>query len=74
MVRVREIYAKSREVKLEGVGDVRDADYIKKVGYEEIGDGRKYETMVFKARKKGESRVRKILPDSADNVSINVCV
>lgn len=46
---VREIMAESRGIKLEGMGDYRRADYMKKVGYEEIGYGRKYETMVFKA-------------------------
>lgn len=47
---VREIFAESRGVKLEGIGDDREWDYLKKLGYEEIGYGRKYETMVFKAR------------------------
>ena len=32
-------------------GDVFDSAYMKKFGYEEIGAGRKYETMVFKAKK-----------------------
>ena len=44
---VREIYAQSRGFVLEGKGDARLADYIKKLGYEEIGYQRKYETMVF---------------------------
>jgi hypothetical protein len=34
-------------------GDDFDHEYMKKFGYEEIGCGRKYETMVFKARKSG---------------------
>ena len=32
-------------------GDEFDAAYFKRFGYEELGDGRKYETMVFKAYK-----------------------
>lgn len=48
---VREIFAESRGVTLEGMGDARRADYAKKVGFEEIGCGRHYETMVFKSRK-----------------------
>lgn len=45
---VREILARSRGVSLEGRGDDRRADWMRKVGYEEIGLGRKFETMVFK--------------------------
>lgn len=48
---IREIFAQSRKVKLEGMGDARKADYMKKIGFEEIGYGRKYETMVFLAVK-----------------------
>ena len=44
---VREIFANSRGVTLEGKGDARERDYMTKVGYEEIGCGRTYETMVF---------------------------
>jgi len=44
---VREILAKSRNVELSGKGDARDADYMKKIGYEEIGYHRMFETMVF---------------------------
>ena len=47
---VREIYAKSRGVTLEGAGDERDAYYLEKIGFEDIGFKRKYETMVFKAK------------------------
>lgn len=39
-------------VALEGIGDDREADYMKKIGYEEIGCGRTFETMVFKAGKR----------------------
>lgn len=46
---VREIFAKSRGVVLKGKGDARYADYLTKIGFEDIGAGRKYETMVFKA-------------------------
>jgi hypothetical protein len=48
---VREIMAKSRGVLLEGKGDARLADYMKKIGYEEVGFGRKFETMVFTAKR-----------------------
>jgi hypothetical protein len=53
--RIREIYAMSRGVKVEGKGDSWDNDYLKKVGYEEIGCNRKYETMVFKAHRVDKS-------------------
>lgn len=48
---VREISAKCRGIVLEGRGDARLADWLKKHGFEEIGCGRTYETMVFKAKK-----------------------
>lgn len=48
--RIREIFAISRNITIEGKGDSWDRDYMKKIGYEEIGCGRKYETMVFKAK------------------------
>lgn len=48
---VREIMAHSRGVKLVERGDARIAEYMKKIGYEDIGAGRKYETMVFRAMK-----------------------
>lgn len=51
----REVLAKSRGIKLEGIGDSRRADYMKKIGFEEIGFGRKYETMVFRAAKSKDS-------------------
>lgn len=45
---IREIMAESRKVVLEGKGDARLADYMKKIGYEDLHfDGWKYETMVF---------------------------
>jgi hypothetical protein len=45
---VREISCQSRGIVLEGRGDDRLADYMRKVGFEDIGAGRKYETMVFR--------------------------
>ena len=47
----RDILAKSRGIKLEGRGGARRYDWMQKAGYEEIGAGRKYETMVFRAVK-----------------------
>ena len=47
------IYAKSKGVTLEGQGDARRADFLKRVGFVEIGAGRTYETMVFHAQKSG---------------------
>ena len=46
---VREIHCEVRGIKLEGRGDARLADYMKKVGFQEIGYKRTYETMVFHA-------------------------
>lgn len=48
---VREIFAQSRNITLKGKGDERQADYMKKIGYEDICLDRKYETMVFSAKK-----------------------
>jgi hypothetical protein len=48
---VREIHAQVRGVALEGRGDYRAADFLKKFGYMEIGAGRIYETMVFRAER-----------------------
>jgi len=48
---VREILASSRGITLNGRGDEREADFMKKHGFEEIGCDRKYETMVFRAVK-----------------------
>ena len=52
---IREINAQSRGVVLVGRGDERRADYMKKIGYEEIGCNRKYETMVFPAMKSSDA-------------------
>lgn len=46
---VREIVAQSRGVDLTGRGDARLHDFMQKVGFCEIGYGRTYETMVFRA-------------------------
>lgn len=46
---VREIIAESMEIELKGRGDMRKADFLKRIGYQEIGYARKYETMVFYA-------------------------
>lgn len=48
---VREILAKSRGVVLEGRGDERERVWLDKVGFEDIGYDRKFETMSFKAGK-----------------------
>jgi hypothetical protein len=50
---VREILAKSRGIVLEGRGDARKNDYMRKIGFEEIGLGRMYETMVFPMKSSG---------------------
>lgn len=47
----RETHAEVRGIKLEGQGDYRRADFLKKCGWVEIGCDRTYETMVFKAKK-----------------------
>jgi hypothetical protein len=49
--KVREIFAKSRGKEIKGKGDEWDWNYMKEFGFEDIGAGRKYETMVFKAKK-----------------------
>ncbi len=46
---VREIHANVRGIQLSGRGDERLADFMEKCGYVEIGCGRLYETMVFRA-------------------------
>lgn len=45
----REIIARSRGVALEGIGDEREADFLRKCGFVELGYRRTYETMVFAA-------------------------
>jgi hypothetical protein len=52
---VREIIAKSKKITLEGQGDDRQYDFLKKIGFVEIGCNRLYETMVFHAVKDKEN-------------------
>lgn len=52
---IREILAKSRGIELQGRGNERRADWHRKNGYEEIGYGRTYETMVFAAEPDAEN-------------------
>ena len=69
---VREIYAQSRGYKLEGIGDARKTDFLKKNnGYEEIGHNRKYETMVFKAIKSPKCQACPFTIESGNNIDQN---
>lgn len=53
---IREIFASSRNIKLEGKGDERKSDYMKKIGFEELHcGGWLYETYVFKSIKMPEN-------------------
>jgi hypothetical protein len=45
----REIHAQSKGIVLTGRGDERRYDFLKRVGFVEVGCDRKYETMVFRA-------------------------
>lgn len=45
---VREIIARTEGVTLRGMGDSRRADFLCKLGYQEVGAGRKFETYVFR--------------------------
>ncbi len=49
--KIREIKARVKGIKIEGIGDAWDADYMQKIGYDTIGVGRTFETMVFRAVK-----------------------
>jgi len=53
--RIRKIIAESKKIEVIGEGDSWNADYMKKIGFEDIGYNRKYETMVFRAKKSEES-------------------
>lgn len=53
---VREIFAESRGVTLSGRGDARQADYLDKVGFYDVGCDRKYESMVFPAKPQPHAR------------------
>lgn len=48
-----EVYPKDQKV-IEGIGDEWDRNYMKAFGFDDIGFNRKYETMVFKAKKSPE--------------------
>lgn len=48
----REILAKCRGIELSGEGDARELDYLTKLGFEQIGCDRKYETMVFRTTRR----------------------
>lgn len=48
---IREILASTRGITLGGIGDARLRSYMEKIGYEDLGFERKYETMVFPALK-----------------------
>ena len=48
---IRDMFAKIRGIELVGQGDAREADWLTKAGFEDIGVGRKYETMVFRSKK-----------------------
>jgi hypothetical protein len=52
--KVREIHAQVKGVKIEGKGDEWDYNYMKRFGFDDIGCARKYETMVFKAKRYAE--------------------
>lgn len=67
----REIHAECSKIKLEGRGDERRSDFLKKIGYIEIGCGRKYETMVFKAVKETEPSCCPYRMDSGSNVDFD---
>ena len=54
--RIRAITANAKGIQINGRGDAWDADYMKKIGYAEIGYQRKYETMVFMAEPNYEHR------------------
>lgn len=49
--RIREINAQVCGKTIKGRGDEWDANYFKEFGWEELGPGRTYETMVFKAKR-----------------------
>ncbi len=51
-----QIIADQKGITITGKGDERRYQYLNKVGFQEIGLNRKYETMVFKATPTGESK------------------
>lgn len=68
---IREIYAKIKKVQLEGIGDARRADYMKKIGFEDIGVGTKYETMVFLSKKSPTCKACPFVISSGSNIDQN---
>jgi hypothetical protein len=52
----QDILAECRGKPLEGIGDAREADWMRKFGFEELGLDRTYETMVFPAGKPCHTR------------------
>lgn len=52
---IRKMHAKVRGIEIKGRGDEWDFNYAKQIGYEDIGHNRKYETMVFKAKRNDRS-------------------
>lgn len=72
----REILAKSKNVVLEGIGDARRADYMRKIGYDQVGCDRKFETMVFKTSGKCKAKgcgcgLPRIIPSELDFLGYN---
>lgn len=73
----REITAQCRGITLEGKGDARLADYMNKIGYEEIGYNRTYETMVFELNgkvcesKECQCGLPEIIPSELDTMGYN---
>lgn len=66
---IREIFAQSRNKPLEGMGDARRADYMKKIGFEELHyGGWLYETMVFKAKESEGCKACAFVIDSGNNL------
>lgn len=52
---LREVIADSRGIKIEANEDLWDVEYMKKIGFLNIGYERKYESMVFLSEKSPES-------------------
>jgi hypothetical protein len=63
---VYEVLAQSRGILLRGRGDARRADYMQKLGFQEIGSGRLYETMVFRAKASGDLCCPWVMVDGED--------
>lgn len=71
---VREIFANSRGIKLEGMGDARRADYMKKIGFEEIHyGGFLYETYVFRSKKSEGCKACPFVIDGGRSTVEEIC-